>query len=187
MSPPKPAVSVAAPPAVEQGGDAACWYAVHTKARNERLAVEHLERQGYRTHLPLIRAARHRRGRWQGTVEPLFPGYVFVRLDLRSDNSAPIRSTRGVIGLVRFGGEPLPVPHAFMRVLHAARGDANDPIDPDHLLRAGDRVTLVEGPMTGLMAIVEAKSGRDRVLLLLELLGRQNRISAARHQVAPVS
>lgn len=161
------------------------WYAVQTKSRDERLAVENLNRQGFVTHLPLIKVARHRRGRWQGTIEPLFPGYLFVQLDMGRQNAAPIRSTRGVIGMVRFGIEPQPVPHTIMRVLldaHACEGSA---IDPDSLFKAGDRVTLVEGPMKGLTAIVQAKTSQDRVLLLLDLLGRENPVTVSRHQIVP--
>ena len=161
------------------------WYAVQTKSRGERLAVENLNRQGFVTHLPLIKAARHRRGRWQGTIEPLFPGYLFVQLDLGRQNTAPIRSTRGVIGMVRFGTEPQPMPHAIMRALLDAHAGEGSAIDPDSLFKAGDRVTLVEGPMKGLTAIVQAKTGQDRVLLLLDLLGRENRVTVSRHQIVP--
>lgn len=163
----------------------ASWYAVQTKSRNEQQALEHLNRQGFTSHLPLIKAARHRRGRWQGTIEPLFPGYLFVQLDMQTQNSAPIRSTRGVIGLVRFGTEPQPVPHGIMQALLDAQAGEGSAIDPDSLFNAGDRVTLVEGPMKGLSAIVQAKTGQDRVLLLLDLLGRENRVTVSRHQIVP--
>ena len=93
------------------------WYAVQTKPRQEQVAVTHLERQHFEIFLPRIRAARHRRGRWQSTIEPLFPGYLFVQLEFGAQNTAPIRSTRGVIGLVRFGGEPQPVPRTIMQAL----------------------------------------------------------------------
>lgn len=163
----------------------ASWYAVQTKSRGERIAVENLNRQGFTTHLPLIKAARHRRGRWQGTIEPLFPGYLFVKLDVEQ-NAAPIRSTRGVVGMVRFGKEPQPVPHTIMRALLEAQSGEGSAIDPDSLFKAGDRVTLVEGPMKGLTAIVQAKTGQDRVLLLLDLLGRENRVTVSRHEIVPV-
>lgn len=160
------------------------WYAVQTKARSEALALTHLKRQGYHVHLPMLRNARHRRGRWCSTLEPLFPGYLFVQLDISAENSAPIRSTRGVLGLVRFGLEPRPVPQAIMHGLLQAQA-ASEAIDPSNLFQAGDRVTLVDGPMKGLAAIVQAKEGRERVLLLLDLLGRENCIAASPHQLAP--
>ena len=68
----------------------------------ERQALENLNRQGF-GHPPATDQARTPPPRrWQGTVEPLFPGYLFVQLDLGRQNTAPIRSTRGVIGMVRF-------------------------------------------------------------------------------------
>lgn len=161
------------------------WYAVQTKARSENLAQMHLNRQGYVTHLPLLRNARHRRGRWCSTIEPLFPGYLFVQLDMATQNSAPIRSTRGVVGLVRFGNEMRPMPRRLMQSLLDAQLE-QVAIDPSDLFSEGDRVILVDGPMKGLAAIVQAKQGRDRVLLLLDLLGRENRVVVSPHQLAPV-
>ena len=96
--------------AVQERRKGTDWYAIHTKARQEYVAMENLVRQSYEVFLPLIRQSRRRRGRWQAVTEPLFPGYLFSRLDLEADNIAPIRSTRGVAGLVRFGGLPCPVP-----------------------------------------------------------------------------
>jgi len=163
------------------------WYAVQAKLRQEQVAQDNLERQRFITHLPLIKGARHRRGRWQGTIEPLFPGYLFVHLDLDRQCAAPIRSTRGVVGLVRFGSEPQPVPHGIMRALLDARIKEGDPIDPDGLFAEGDHVTLVEGPMQGLVAIVQAKERHERVHLLLDLLGRENRVIVSRHQIVPAT
>jgi transcriptional antiterminator RfaH len=163
------------------------WYAVHTKARQERLAVEHLIRQHYRTHLPLICLPKRRRGRWCEVVEPLFPGYLFVRLDPGRHNMAPIGSTRGVIGLVRFGGGLRPVPQGLVDDLQAAQREGDTAIRRQHLFQPGDPVEIVSGPMAGLRAIFLAPSGRERAHLLLDLLGRSNRIAVSQHQLIPAS
>ena len=78
------------------------WYLIHTKIRQERVALENLERQGFECFLPLIRAEKLRRGALQVVQEPLFPRYLFIRLGtgLESQSWAPIRSTIGVSRLV---------------------------------------------------------------------------------------
>lgn len=160
------------------------WYAVQTKARQEAVAELHLGNQSFRTFLPLLRTHRHRRGRWQAVTEPLFPGYLFVELDIERHNTAPIRSTRGVIGLVRQGLRPQAVPHDFVDgliQLHAKGGKA---IEPEKVFRAGDAVMLIDGPMAGLRAVFHAQSSRERVVVLLEMLGGSVMASVSPHQLA---
>ncbi len=162
------------------------WYAVQTKSRQEQIARENLVRQEFRVHLPLIRMAKkRRRGRWQTVTEALFPGYLFVELDLLIQNAAPIRSTRGVLGLVRCGVTPLPVPPALMEQLLAASNGDEALIDAESFIKPGDRVELVEGPMAGLTAIVQEKTSEKRVLLLLDLLGRKNKVVVDIQQLVP--
>lgn len=163
------------------------WYVIHTKARQERVASEHLGRQDYEVHMPLIRLPKRRRGRWREVVEPLFPGYLFVHLDLKRRNTSSIRSTRGVIGLVRFGNEPQPVPGLLVERLMAAQTDREGAISQKHLFEPGDRVEIVAGPLAGLQAVFLASSGEERAHLLLELLGRSNRVLVSRHQLVPAS
>jgi transcriptional antiterminator RfaH len=96
------------------------WYAVFTKPRQEAVAVRHLNRQGFETYLPLMRRRRLRRGRLIRSEEPVFPRYVFLRVDLEQTNTASVRSTRGVVGFVRFGAYTAPVPDSLVAYLQAA-------------------------------------------------------------------
>jgi len=163
------------------------WYVIHTKARQERLAAEHLARQDFEIYMPLVRLPKRKRGRWHQVVEALFPGYLFVHLDIARQNSASIRSTRGIIGLVRFGNEPKPVPEQLVEHLRALQTDPEGAIRQEHLFESGDQVEIVAGPLAGLRAVFLAPSGEERAHLLLELLGRTNRILVSRHQLVPVS
>ncbi len=162
------------------------WYVVQTKSRQEQIAKENLVRQDFHVYLPQIRMAKRRSGRWQTVTESLFPGYLFIELDLLTQNVAPIRSTRGVLSLVRCGAIPLPVPRALMGQLLAACGGDEALIDADSFIRPGDRVELVEGPMAGFTAIVQEKTSEKRVLLLLDLLGRKNKVIVDIQQLVPV-
>ena len=172
--------------AVQERRKGTDWYAIHTKARQEYVAMENLVRQSYEVFLPLIRQSRRRRGRWQAVTEPLFPGYLFSRLDLEADNIAPIRSTRGVAGLVRFGGLPCPVPAEVVENLQSLQESEEGVICTATLFQPGDRVSISEGPLAGLEGIFLASSGKERVSLLLDFLGKQQRIDISPHQIAPV-
>jgi transcriptional antiterminator RfaH len=159
------------------------WYLLRTKPRQEAVAKENLRRQNFRAFLPLYRCSRRKQGRWTEVAEPMFPGYLFIPLDLLLQNCDPIRSTRGVSGFVRFGLEPAPVPDAVVEELIAAEAVRNRQIPP--LFKPGDAVAIVAGGFSGLKAIFQAEKGADRVILLLDLLGRSSRITLHRDAVVP--
>ena len=161
------------------------WYAVHTKARDEKLAEENLKRQGFATFLPQVKAQKRRRGRWTESIEPLFPGYLFIHLDLMQQDSSTIRSTRGALGLVRFGGYPATVPPGLVEQLRTATASEEGVVRREHLFHPGDRVEILTGPFAGLPARILAETGKERVALLLDLLGRANKVVISRHQLAP--
>ena len=153
------------------------WYTVHTKARQEEVARDNLERQHYTSYLPLVVMRKRRRDRWVDVVEPLFPRYLFVRFDPDTTNIAPIRSTLGVTGLVRFGNELVPVPDDVIAWLRQAENPATGHHDPNRpQFEPGEKVEILEGPFAGLQGIYQVQKGEERVLILITLLGRQNAV-----------
>ena len=93
------------------------WYVVYTKARQEDVALENLQRQGFEAYLPRWKVTKRKQSLLSSLIEPFFPRYLFIHMARSQDNWAPIRSTRGVCGLVRFGGSPNPVPDDFIKML----------------------------------------------------------------------
>ena len=162
-----------------------CWYLVYTKPRQEALAQSNLERQGYGVYLPKVRLLQRRRGRQEAVVEPLFPRYLFIHLDTQSDNWGPIRSTFGVASLVRFGAEPAQVPDELVAHLKAQEGQEGLHEWAEPKIKVGDRVRVAEGPLKGYEGILLAKSGQKRVMLLLEMLGKEVRTHLSPAQIEP--
>ena len=146
----------------------ASWYVVATKLRQETVALQNLKRQSYGVFLPQITLRKRRRGKWQEVIEPLFPGYLFVALEAGVDDTAPIRSTLGCVGLVRFGGRQVPVPDEFMVPL--LKIGSGLPVEED-LFKSGEQVRLEGGPFAGLLAVFDLPKGEDRAQVLLEVLG----------------
>ena len=161
------------------------WYAVCCKPRQEAVAEENLLRQGFHVYLPRIRMRQRRRGHWLDTVEVLFPRYIFIRIDPLRRSTATIRSTRGAVGLVRFGGQPAVVPDAVMDALKQ-REDAASGLHEDKrpLFSAGEAIKLVDGPLAGMEGIFTQKDGDKRVIVLLELLGKANKVAVSRDWIA---
>lgn len=152
------------------------WHLVHTKPRQESRAEENLARQGYTVYLPRARVARRRRGRLQRTVEPLFPRYLFIRLEPGVDNWAPLRSTLGVSTVVRFGRDAACVPDALIESLRAREDDEGlcdlqlAPPAP------GDRVVVIDGELAGLDGVFVTEDGDARAVILLDIVGRASRV-----------
>lgn len=148
------------------------WYLVYSKPKKEELARVNLERQGYPTYLPMMRTPRRRSGRRIIRVEPMFPRYLFIHLDTESDNWAPIRSTLGVANLVRFGMYPSPVPEDLVQLLVARENTEGVQDVPLHTFEEGQKVRIEEGPFMGYEGIFLAKTSQERVMVLLDIVGK---------------
>lgn len=161
------------------------WFAVCCKPRQESIAEENLARQGFRVYLPRIGVRKYTRGQWRERIEALFPRYVFVRLDPSQKSTTSIRSTRGAVGLVRFGGQAAVVPDRVIAALferqeettglHAYQADA---------FERGEPIRMVDGPLAGIEGVFAQPDGELRVIVLLELLGKVNEIKVSRDWVA---
>lgn len=157
------------------------WFCVQTKPRAEAEAETQLARQDFAVFLPRLRTLRLRQSRRVARIEPMFPRYLFLGADPSRQSLASVRSTRGVSGLVRFGGQPAVVPDLLIAQLRA-RVDADDCIDdPSQHLREGDPVRIVAGPLAGLDAVFAAHAGPHRASVLLELLGRTQHVTLPEH------
>ena len=146
------------------------WYLVHTKPRQEVVALLNLQRQGYECYLPQMRAERIRRRRLQSVIEPLFPRYLFVRLDSSHQGKswAPVRSTLGVSQLVRFGGCAAKVDEELVLMLRQ-REQASP---AEALFRPGEVVLVAEGPFAGIEAVYQTSDAQRRSHILIEILSR---------------
>jgi len=152
--------------------DSETWYLVFTRPRMEKTAVVNLGYQEYVSFMPFIRCKKRRNGKLVDVVEPMFPRYLFVKLNTTTDHWRPIYSTRGVTCMVRFGLEHARVPQSLIERLQALG-------DEEHILdvtpagpKPGDKVRIADGSFAGLEGIVQARTGSARVRLLLEMLGQ---------------
>jgi transcriptional antiterminator RfaH len=150
------------------------WYLVRTKPNAEARAHAHLNRQTYSVYLPQLLQSVPWRGRWRDRIVPLFPGYLFLHLDEGRQPLAPVRSTLGVAGLVRFGESYAIVPDQIVGELRARA----DPESGMHRLNVparlspGESVRIFAGPFAGLEGIYQRETGSDRAIVLLCVLGQ---------------
>ena len=158
----------------EEISDDSGWYVVYSKPRQEKRAMENLGNQGFRCFLPTIRVESLHGGKRAMLLEALFPRYLFVFLEVGRNNWSAIRSTRGVSHLVRFGGLAASVPSALIEAL------AEQPAQKKALYDAGDQLKVIDGPFIGfeaeLLRLYEAPDGEARVMVLMDILTRPQKI-----------
>jgi transcriptional antiterminator RfaH len=161
------------------------WYAVKTRPRQEHIALRNLENQGYMAYLPYLWLNRRHRGQWQWHQEVLFPGYLFICVDTASQNVAPVRSTLGVIGLVRFGDHLVSIDKGIIQHLKAQEAiqATQSPVSP--LFKPGDRLTITGGPMAGISAVFHMEKSTDRVMVLVNILGGTKPVAVDINSVVP--
>ncbi len=149
------------------------WYVIQCKPRQDARALENLVRQGFECYLPTLSAEKLRHGRKVAAEEPLFPGYLFIHLDVSGENWAPIRSTRGVSQMVRVRDQPLPVGNEIVELIRQRLATQQ----PQLCLQSGERVLITDGCFSQLEAIFIATDGEHRVTLLLNILQQEQRLS----------
>lgn len=148
------------------------WYLVHTKPRQEKCALENLERRGYECYLPVFPKEKLRQNGVSIANEPLFPRYLFIRLGQgHADQSwTPIRSTKGVSQLVRFGVNPAKAQDALIERLRATEAAVQS--NPERLFTLGEQVRLTDGAFVGIEGVYQMADGERRVMVLIELMGK---------------
>lgn len=154
------------------------WYVIQCKAKESFRAAENLQNQGFEVFHPSIEVEKIRAGKLKLVEEPLFPYYLFIQLSDVADNWRPIRSTRGVLKLLAFGCSPVKIPTRLIAQLKQRIQPT-----PEKLFKVGDQVLIDEGPFKGLKAIFASQQGDERVILLLNLLQQQQRITLACHAI----
>jgi transcriptional antiterminator RfaH len=146
------------------------WYLVHTKPRQEDVALANLQRQGYECYLPQMRIERIRRRKAEVVTEPMFPRYLFIRLDSSGQGKSwsPIRSTLGVSQLVHFGARAARVDDALVDLLR----QREQAMPLDAMFHSGDSVVIADGPFAGIEAIYKTADADRRAFILLEILSK---------------
>ena len=146
------------------------WYLVHTKPRQEEIALANLQRQGYDCYLPQMRIERIRRRKAEVATEPMFPRYLFIRLDSSDQGKSwsPIRSTLGVSQLVHFGARAAKVDDTLVDLLR----QRERALPTEAMFHSGDSVVIADGPFAGIEAIYQTVDAERRAFILLEFLAK---------------
>jgi transcription termination/antitermination protein NusG len=147
------------------------WYAIHTRSRHEKTVAGQLAQKQIATYLPLTKAIHRWSDRRKLVEEPLFGGYVFVRVPLSGEIRMSVLRTVGVVAFVGIQGRALPIPDKQIedvKTLLASR----IPFGEFPFLRLGQRVRIRGGCLDGIEGILVAENADRSVVVSIELIQR---------------
>ena len=151
------------------------WYVVHTQCRKETLAATHLANQGYEAYVPRYRKRRRHARKIEDILTPLFPRYLFVRIDTEQQRWRSINGTIGVSYLLCDGDHPLSVPAGLVESIKDSElEDGAVAMDPRRYSK-GQELRVVQGPLADLTGLFQDMADDKRVFVLLNILGRDVR------------
>src|SRR3546814_9257678 len=153
------------------------WCVVSTHPVAERMAEGQLGRQGCTTYLPRRMKERRHARRCERVTAPLFPRYLFVELDLGAQRWRAVNGTFGVSYLVAMGERPAPVPSGIVEAIRA-REDEHGLVEvpAESPFRRGETVRITGGALSDQTGLFEAMDDRQRIVVLLSMLGRDLRV-----------
>jgi len=155
------------------------WCVANTHVNAETAAAAHLQRQGFTVYLPLYSKLRTHARRSEWVSRPLFPRYLFVGVSEINRRWRAINSTIGISHLVSFGGQPAPVSDDLISDLRAREDETGMVrLAAASPFRKGEAVTFLSGALCDHAGIFECIDDKDRVVVLLDLLGRKIKVRA---------
>jgi transcriptional antiterminator RfaH len=138
---------------------------------------------GYEIYQPLLREQRRSHGRKIIVTPPLFPGYLFVWVVSGWWNA---RWSPGVRRLIMDGLLPARVPDAVISEIRSRERGGFVELPKLHGLKPGMRVKVLQGPLRDQIGLLAALRPHERVLVLLQLLGGQQRVELARSSIEAI-
>lgn len=158
------------------------WIVVQVKSQCEDLAIKNLEESGFTCFCPRLNFQKGSK------VEkrPMFPGYIFVEIDLLDMPVwRTINSHRGAIRMLMLtSGCPGVLPVGLVEDL-ISRGDVFTDFNQVVKLVRGQKIQFTAGPLSGISGIVQW-TNREKVALLVDLLGRETLVQSTTNLIAPI-
>jgi len=154
------------------------WYLIKTKSRQEAIATQNLTNQNFDVFFP--------KAVIKNKTTPLFPSYLFIELDDKTQNWTPIRSTKGVSNFVRFGLSFAKVPNQIINLIKTQQQQTIEKMIDICSHHKGDHLEIQTGVFKGQQVIFQNYNSNDRVTVLLKLIGQQQEIKLLEKEVVAI-
>jgi transcriptional antiterminator RfaH len=154
----------------------AYWCCAQLEPNRERLALHLLMQERFTVYAPRVRVWRIVRGRREDRELPLFPRYLFIEIVQQWYRA---RWCPGVVRLIMDGITPAKVPDAVIEEIRSRERNGLIELPKPRGLRRGDPVRVERGVFQGRLGLYDGQTARERVWVLLQLLGSQRRTELA--------
>jgi transcription antitermination factor NusG len=159
------------------------WHAVNVRPRHEKLVTRHLQQKGLKCLLPMYRSVRRWKDRRKELDIALFPGYVFVNLDVQA--RLGVLRCPGVLRFVTFQGQPAILRDSEIRALESSASSELRP-QPHPYLQQGRKVRVRSGPLVDAEGIMIRRKDGFRLVLSIELISRSVMLEVDEADVEPI-
>ena len=147
------------------------WYVVRTKPNSDSLAAFAMELEGFELFSPRVDVPAEENRYKQA---PLFPGYLFLRCDIRAHALPVVSRFPGVLGWVRFDGNVPHLPDAVITELQDRVATIHTTGGLWNRFGVGEVVGVSHGKFEGLATVLNGPTSPDaRVRVLLDFMGRR--------------
>jgi len=165
--------------------DGSHWYAVHTRARHEKMVAERLREQGVNAYLPLVKETHRWSDRKKVVELPLFSCYVFAKFAATNQDRQRVIRTDGVLQVLGTRGEGIAIPD---EQIESVRTLINERMawSAYPFLKIGQKVRIRGGAMNGVEGILVARNGDRTLVVSVDVIQRSIAISIEGYQVEPL-
>ena len=160
------------------------WYAIYTRSRHEKVVYELLNDKGVETFLPLRVLLSQWKDRKKKIESPLFPGYLFTRINILDDFTKVITS-KGVVKILGTNGTPIPIPTDEIDSVKTLLKSGLK-YDPYPFLKSGMKVQVIRGPLQGINGKINERLGKYKLLISIELIKRSISVEIDVKDVEPI-
>lgn len=161
------------------------WFAVHTRSKCERKVATQLGQREINCFLPVIKEVHLWSDRRKVIDQPLFPGYVFVRIPAEDRTRVAVLRTNGVSGFVGIQGQGIPIPDVEIENIQVLLS-SKVPFEPYPFLLVGQKVRIRGGYLDGVEGILAAKNSDRSVVISVDLIQRSLAVRVSGFDLEPV-
>jgi transcription antitermination factor NusG len=162
-----------------------CWYALHTRARHERVVESRLREQGMEIFMPIVHEVHRWSDRQKNVEVPLFGCYVFVRCALNEKDRTMVHRVDSVLGFVGVRGVGSPIPDEQIESIRTVLKQAT-PWRSHPFLKAGQRVRVRGGALDGVEGVFLSENGDHSLVISVDVIQRSMAVRIDGYDVEPL-
>ncbi|MDB4229090.1 hypothetical protein N9805_00225 [Paracoccaceae bacterium] len=160
------------------------WIVARNKSNQDKIALINLERQNFEFFQPTFKTMSKRQNKFKKIIKPVFPGYIFIAINLEENNWHKINNTRGISSIIIFGNEIPLIRCELIEALKHRFSLNNTPKAVDSF-EIGMNAEITNGPFAQLIGKIDETDSDQRLWILLDFLGTQTRVSISKLNLTP--